>query len=219
MTDRTDKPVDKRILLVAKADLSEVTSTLKAFGNTLDTGDNQGANLIQQAFRGEWTTFEGLLVAYDDVVQSSKAHRTIRAWQKLPLLANWPVLISAFAGLEMTFKGIRLEEEGSYDKNEHSLYPLFQSLPEQHQDRIRAAASKWLEKSSTSLEDLLRSWNRERRIKWFYLPLEKKWDMGSMWNPGHVLSLWGIALKCWAQVDGYEDIVRHLNIDLPDYTP
>lgn len=137
----------------------------------------------------------------------------------MPLLNRWAVLISAFAGLEMTFKGIRLDKEGCYDKNEHSLYPLFQSLPEQYRDRIQDAASKWLEKSNTNLEDLLRSWDSKQRIDWFYLPLEKEWDSVSIWDSGHVLALWGIALRCWAEIDNHMAVVLYHNIDLPNYLP
>lgn len=169
--------------------------------------------------RGEWDTFEGLLVVYDDVVRSSKAHRTIWPWRKLPLLSRWTVLISAFAGLEMTFKGIYGEGYPKSGPDAHSLHPLFQSLPEPYRARISETASKWLEKTNTSFEDLLRGLDWEQRKDWFYLPLEKRWDLGSMWNPGHVLELWGIVLRCWAEIDGRMAIVDYHKIVLPNYLP
>ena len=178
---------------------------------------------LNRAFQGEWDVFEALLVVYDDVLRSSKAHRVIRAWDKLPLLSRWPVLISSFAGLEMTIKGI-IRDAGGEVRANHDLLTHYEKLPPRYRDRVCAAATKWLASPMAStkapgrnLEEVLKVWSAKRRTQWFYLPLEKRLDRGSMWDPGLVRELWGIVLNCWAQVDGLEHIVSHHKVELPNY--
>lgn len=206
-----------KIILVENADVSRVTTKLESIGDTLDVKSPKGMD------SDEWSVFEGLLVAYEDVLCSSKAHRVIRAWDRLEMLARWPVLISSFAGLEMTLKGIILKASGKKMEG-HCLATLYDSLPKPYKKRVCEAAAKWLASPMAStkapgrnLEEVLKAWSKKRRTQWFYLPLEKRLDRGSMWDPGLVRELWGIVLNCWAQVDGLEHIVSHHNVELPNY--
>lgn len=206
-----------KIILVENADVSRVTTKLESIGDTLDVKSPKGMD------SDGWDVFEGLLVAYEDVLCSSKAHRVIRAWDRLEMLARWPVLISSFAGLEMTLKGIIQKASGKKTKG-HSLATLHDSLPPPYKKRVCEAAAKWLASPGAfkrapgmNLTEVLKAWDPERRKQWFYLPLEKEVNGQSMWDPGLVRDLWGIVLNCWAQEDKLEHIVSHHKVELPNY--